>query len=56
MKSKEEILLESKVSDILIDLLEEATDLFKGMSTSDLQGHLQVKAMKIIKIVREAKK
>lgn len=55
MKSKEEILLESKVSDILINLVEEAKDLYDNMTTSDLQGYLQVKAMNIIKLVRDGK-
>lgn len=58
MKSREEIVLEMKVTSILLELIYEdhEKDLYNGLDTSDLQGVLQVKAMDIIKLVREAKK
>lgn len=50
-----DIFLESRVTDILIELIEEQVqkDLYENMSTSDLQGYLGVKAKQIIKECKE---
>ena len=53
MKTNEELRLEFKVGDILLDLVRQ--DLYNTLTNSDLQSVCQVKAMEIIKIVREAK-
>lgn len=51
MRAKEEILLESDVSGVLLDLVYEqvATDLYNKMTTSDLQAYCGAKADGIIK-------
>ena len=55
MKTKAEIVLEMKVASILLELIYEDhdKDLYNELTTSDLQGYCQVKAMDIIKLVRE---
>jgi len=57
MKDKEEILLEFKIGDILIELIKDQADnnIYNEMTTSDLQGMTTVKAMEIIKLVRGKK-
>ena len=55
MKSKEEILLEHGVSDVLLGLIYEQVDddIYNIMTTSDLQGHCGVKAFDIIKMFKD---
>ena len=57
MKSRDEVVLEVKVASILIEMIYEDYDknLYNELTTSDLQGYCQVKAMDIIRLVREAK-
>lgn len=52
MKTKEEILLESEISDILLELIQDQADndIYNKMTTSDLQGMITIKAMEIIKL------
>jgi|GraSoiStandDraft_41_1057321.scaffolds.fasta_scaffold1520013_2 hypothetical protein len=56
MKTKEDMILEMKVGDILLNLIYDMieNDLYNEVTTSDLQSICQVKAMDIIKLVREA--
>ena len=49
MKTIEEIKLESKISDILLEFAETAKE---DLTTSDLQGIAGAKAIEIIKMVR----
>jgi hypothetical protein len=57
MKSKEEVVLEVKVANILIEMIYEDhdKDLYNELATSDLQGYCQVKAVDIIRLVKETK-
>ena len=52
MKDIKELRLEFAVSDIILELVRQ--DLYNALDNSDLQGVCHVKAMEIIKIVREA--
>ena len=55
MKSKEEILLEFGVSDVLLGLIDEQVndDIYNKMTTSDLQGYCGAKAFDIIKMFKD---
>ncbi len=56
MKTRAEIVMEMKVASILLELIYEDHDkgLYEDMTTSDLQGYCQAKAMDIINLVRES--
>jgi hypothetical protein len=53
MKSKEQVMLEFKVSDILLELMRDEEDLVNKLTNSDLQGYCGAKASDMVKMFKD---